>query len=146
MSQPDKQFVEPLTERRADEPFYFRYSNNVPTNAHCWYGFSRLPTRTVGLPNNFFDHGTGKSYQTLMDQQMHAARRDTNGKATYGDYKAAWYRAEQAFRLWLLTKPPQTCLDFVRDFNDYDQRVALMMERYENPVKKKQQQSNSSKR
>ena len=131
MSHPNKQIVQPDTERQADEPFRFRYANNVPANAHCWYGFNRLPTRSVGLPENFFDRGTGRTYQTFMDQEMHAARCDTNGQATYGDYKAAWYRAEQKFRLWLLTKPPQTCLDFVRDFGDYDGRVHLMAERYE---------------
>jgi|SaaInlV_125m_DNA_1040241.scaffolds.fasta_scaffold06773_2 hypothetical protein len=117
--------------RAMHDPFRFRFANNVPTNAPQYYGFNRLPTRTLGLPDNYFDRGTGKHYQTLMDQEMHAERSRTGTRATYNDYKAAFYRAERLFRQWLVAQPPQACFDFVRDFGDYNGRVDLMVERYE---------------
>ena len=113
------------------DPFRFRFANNVPANAHQSYGFHRLPTRAAGLPDNYFDRGTGKQYQALMDQEMHAERVQTGALATFSNYKEAFYRAELLFRQWLVTQAPQVALDFVRDFGDYNGRVALMAERYE---------------
>jgi len=114
-----------------NDPFRFRFGSNVPANAPQHYGFNRLPTRAVGLPDNYFDRGTGKHYQTLMDREMHAERAQNGIGSTYSNYKEAFYRAEQLFRQWLVAQPPQVCFDFVRDFGDYDGRVHLMAERYE---------------
>ena len=113
------------------DPFRFRFASNVPANAPQSYGFNRLPTRAVGLPDNYFDRGTGKQYQTLMDEEMHAERTRNGTGSTYSNYKEAFYRAEQRFRQWLVAQPPQVCFDFVRDFGDYNGRVYLMVERYE---------------
>jgi hypothetical protein len=118
-------------DRAMDDPFRFRFASNVPANAPQNYGFNRLPTRAVGLPDNYFDRGTGKHYQTLMDQEMHAERTRNGTGSTYNNYKEAFYRAEQRFRQWLVAQPPQVCFDFVRDFGDYNGRVHLMAERYE---------------
>ena len=72
-------------------------------------------------------------YLKVMDDEMYQLRRGTHqGWSTWLTFKEAWYRGERRFRAWLLEQPSVAFWDFVRDFNIYDQRVALMTMRYEN--------------
>ena len=62
---------------------------------------------------------------------MYTTRAETNGSATMAIFKDAYYLAEGRFREWLREQPPQVCLDFIRDFGDYDGRFMAMLMRYE---------------
>ena len=107
------------------------YDHRDPTSSR--FGWNAIPPQRYSLPAGFFDTPVAKMYLTFMDDEMDALRRTTNqGWTTRLAFKEAFYRAERRFRTWLLEQPDAVFWGFVRDFNVYDQRVALMTFRYEN--------------
>ena len=104
----------------------FRYAGNGKGGG-SWNTVHKTPNRPAG----FFCEGPGHRYLAAMDNAMNQDRASTNARTTLGAFKAVYYGCERAFRAWLLDQPPQATLDFVRDFGEYDRRLAAMMMRYE---------------
>ena len=107
------------------------YDHRDPTGSR--FGWNAIPPQRRSMPANFWGTPTAQMYLKLMDQEMDQLRRSTHqGWTTRLAFKEAFYRAERHFRDWLLEQPDAVFWGFVRDFNVYDQRVALMTMRYEN--------------
>ena len=116
-----------------DPPFRFAPPNVPYDQMRSSSGWNAIPPQRHSLPAGFFDKPVAKQYLAFMDDEMDAARRTTHhGWTTRPAFKEAFYRAERRFRNWLLEQPDAVFWGFVRDFNVYDQRVALMTMRYEN--------------
>lgn len=114
----------------------FRFAppkTHEPSQMGSSSGWNAIPPQRHSLPAGFFDTPVAKRYIAFMDDEMDAARRATHqGWTTRLAFKEAFYRAERRFRAWLYEQPNAVFWGFVRDFNVYDQRVALMSFRYEN--------------
>ena len=114
-------------------PFRFAPPNVPHDQMRSSSGWNAIPPQRRSLPAGFFETPVAKQYLAFMDDEMDAARRATHhGWTTWRAFKEAFYRAERRFRAWLLEQPDAVFWGFVRDFNVYDQRVALMALRYEN--------------
>ena len=115
------------------QPFRFAPPNVPHDQMRSSSGWNEIPPQRRSLPAGFFETPVAKQYLAFMDDEMDALRRTTrHGWTTRPAFKEAFYRAERRFRAWLLEQPDAVFWGFVRDFNLYDQRVALMTLRYEN--------------
>lgn len=114
-------------------PFRFAPPNVPLAHMKSSAGWNEIPPQRHSLPAGFFGTPVAKMYVAVMDDEMDATRRTTtHGWSTRQAFKEAFYRAERRFRTWLVTQPDAVFWGFLRDFNIYDQRVALMTLRYEN--------------
>ena len=115
-----------------DPPFRFAPPNVPYEQMRSSSGWNAIPPQRYSLPAGFFETPVAKQYLGFMDDEMDALRRTTHqGWSTWLAFKEAFYRAEGRFRRWLFTCPDHIFWNFVRDFGIYDQRVALMVLRYE---------------
>ena len=120
-------------ESSGDPPFRFAPPNVPYDQMHSSSGWNAIPPQRYSMPAGFFETPVAKQYLAFMDDEMDALRRTTrHGWSTRLAFKEAFYRSERRFRAWLLEQPDAVFWGFVRDFNLYDQRVALMTLRYEN--------------
>lgn len=92
-------------------------------------GWNRV-TLLPDMPFGFFESQTGTMYLKKMDAEMCTTRSQTNGLATFADFKMAFQRAERTFHTWLIDQPNNAFFDFFRDFNQYDERVQICVMRY----------------
>jgi hypothetical protein len=114
-------------------PFRFAPPNVPLAHMKSSAGWNEIPPQRHSLPAGFFGTPVAKMYVAVMDDEMDAVRRTTtHGWSTRQAFREAFYRAERRFRTWLVAQPDAVFWGFLRDFNTYDQRVALMTLRYEN--------------